>query len=77
MVEALADGTTRPLADTTDYARLAAMTDEEIEANALADDNPSMTEQALARLRRFSDPKQIRRRLRLTGEEWTGRVVPG
>jgi putative transcriptional regulator len=67
MVEILGDGTTRPLVDTTDYARLAAMSDEEIEANALADeDNPPLTEQGLARLRRVPDPKRIRERLRLT-----------
>lgn len=69
MVEVLDDGAARPLADSTDYARLAAMTDEETEANALADqDNPPLTDQDLARLRRVPGPKRIRRRLRLTDE---------
>ena len=74
MVEILGDGTARPLVDSTDYARLAAMTDEEIEANALADeDNPPLSRQDLARLRRPPDPKRIRERLQLTQEQFADR----
>lgn len=51
VVEILADGSTRPLADTTDDARLAAMIEDE-EANALSDpDNPPFTDEELAGLR--------------------------
>jgi hypothetical protein len=48
------DGSTRPYVSPTktDWARLASMTEEEIEANALSDpDNPPMTEEELARMR--------------------------
>lgn len=52
VVELLPDGSTRPFEDKTDWARLDAMTEEEIEANALADeDNPPLTEEELARMR--------------------------
>ena len=74
MVEIRGDGTTRPLVDTTDYARLAAMTDAEIEANALADeDNPPLSRHDLARLRRPPNPKRIRERLQLTQEQFAER----
>jgi len=60
MVEVLPDGSTRPLADRTDWARLQAMTNEEIEANALADpDNPPMTPEELARLKPVPEPKPV------------------
>ena len=71
MVEELADGSTRPLQDHTDWARLAAMTEEEIEANALADpDNPPLTDEELARMRPVPQPRRIRERLKLTQEEF-------
>ncbi len=71
MVEELADGSTRPLEDRTDWARLAAMTEEEIEANALADpDNPPLTDEELARLRPVPHPRRIRERLQLTQEQF-------
>jgi hypothetical protein len=53
-VRVLLDGSTIPhvSAGGTDWARLKAMTEEEIEANALADpDNPPMTPEELARMR--------------------------
>jgi hypothetical protein len=37
VVEVMEDGSTRPLEDRTDWARVNAMAEEEIEANALSD----------------------------------------
>ncbi|MGI8474934.1 MAG: helix-turn-helix domain-containing protein [Thermomicrobiales bacterium] len=66
------DGTTQPLEDHTDWARVNAMTEEEIEANALADeDNPPMTAEELARMRRVPNPRAIRERLHLTQEQFS------
>jgi len=74
IVQVLADGTTRPLADRTDWKRLEAMTEEEIEANASADvDNPPLTEEQLARMRPVPNPKEIRRRLNMTQEQFAAR----
>ena len=70
----MTDGTTRPLGSRTDCRRLAAMTDEEIEANARADsDNPPLTSEELARMRPVPNPKWIRRRLGLTQEQFSAR----
>lgn len=70
-VQVMPDGTTQPLEDRTDWTRLAAMTEEEIEANALADpDNPPLTPDELARMRRVPDPAAIRARLGLTQEQF-------
>jgi putative transcriptional regulator len=74
VVQVLEDGSTRELEDRTDYARLAAMTEEELEANAFADpDNPPMTAEELARMRPVPNPKLIRQRLRLTQEQFAAR----
>ena len=74
IVQVVPDGTTRALEDRTDWARLAAMTEEEIEANALADvDNPPLTAEALARLRPVPNPREIRRRLNMTQEQFAAR----
>ena len=71
VVEILPDGTTRPLEDTTDWVRLDAMTEEEIEANALSDpDNPPLTDEELARLQRVPNPKEIRQKLHMTQEQF-------
>ncbi len=71
VVEELPDGSTRPLPDRTDWARLEAMTEEEIEANALSDpDNPPLTPEELARMRRVPDPRRIRERLKLAQEQF-------
>ena len=71
VVEILPDGTTRPLEDTTDWVRLDAMTEEEIEANALSDpDNPPLTDEELARLQRVPNPKEIRQKLHMTHEQF-------
>lgn len=75
-VQVMPDGSTRPYVSPTktDWARLAAMTEEEIEANALADpDNPPITPEELARMRVFPHPKRIREKLKLTQEEFSER----
>lgn len=60
--------------DQTDWAYLAAMTDEEAEANALADpDNPPMTEEQFRTAPRMPRVKVIRRALGLTQEEFSAR----
>ncbi len=74
MVRVMPDGSIRPLEDRTDWARVMAMTEEEIEANALADpDNPPMTADELARVRPGWTPKAIRERFNLTQEEFAAR----
>lgn len=74
LVQVLEDGSTRPLENHTDWARVDAMTDEEVEANALSDpDNPPLTAEQLARLKPVPNPKQIRQRLHLTQEQFAAR----
>jgi putative transcriptional regulator len=71
VVQVMPDGSTQPIEDRTDWARLEAMTEEEIEANALSDpDNPPLTDEELARMRRVPDPERIRTRLGLTQAEF-------
>lgn len=71
VVQVMPDGSTRPIEDRTDWARLEAMTEEEIEANALSDpDNPPLTDEELARMRRVPDPERIRWQLGLTQAEF-------
>ncbi|TWF56489.1 helix-turn-helix domain-containing protein [Neorhizobium alkalisoli] len=58
--------------DQTDWAYLDAMTDAEVEANALADpDNPPRTSEELRAAPRMPQVKVIRRALRLTQEEFS------
>ena len=72
VVEELPDGSTRPIESRTDWARLEAMTEEEIEANALSDpDNPPLTDEELARMRPAPNPRRIRERLKLTQEQFS------
>ena len=75
LVQVLPDGTMRPFPpDQTDWATLRAMTDEEIDAAALADpDNPPITPELQARLKRVPQVKVTRRALRLTQEEFSAR----
>ena len=74
VVQVFPDGSTRPIESRTDWARLEAMTEEEIEANALSDpDNPPLTPEELARMRHVPDPRSIRERLKLTQEEFATR----
>ncbi|MFN8675173.1 MAG: hypothetical protein U0Z70_02230 [Thermomicrobiales bacterium] len=63
------DGTLRPMVDKTDRARLDAMSEAEIEANALSDpDNPPMTEEELARLKPVLSSRRVRAKLHLSRE---------
>ena len=75
VVQVLPDGTTRPFPpDQTDWDALRAMTDEEIHAAALADpDNPPITPERQARLKRVPQVKVMRRALGLTQEEFSTR----
>ena len=60
--------------DQTDRVALHAMTDEQINAAALADpDNPPITPERQARLRRVPQVKVMRRALGLTQEEFSAR----
>ena len=55
----------------TDWTRIEALTGEQALQNALADpDNPPLTDNQLARLRRVPDPQEIRQRLGLTQREF-------
>jgi putative transcriptional regulator len=74
VVQVLEDGSTRALEDRTDYARLTAMSEAEIEANALSDsDNPPMTQEELDHMRPVPNPELIRQRLGLTQEQFAAR----
>ena len=55
----------------TDWARVLAMTEEELHQNALNDpDNPPLTDEQLARMRRVPNPQEIREHLGLTQREF-------
>ena len=72
VVQIMSDGSTQPVQDNTDWARVDAMSDEELEANALSDpDNPPLTEDELAILRREPSAKVVRSHLNLTQEEFS------
>lgn len=72
LVQVLPDGTTRPLIDNTDWARVDAMTDEEVLAAALSDpDAQPLTPERLSKMRRVPRAKTLRRALRLTQEEFS------
>jgi putative transcriptional regulator len=56
----------------TDWTRIAALTGEQALQNALADpDNPPLTDDQLARMRRVPDPQEIRQQLGLTQREFS------
>ena len=73
-VQVSPDGSTKPLDDKTDWARLRAMTDEEVTAAALSDPDalPKTTKQ-LRSARRVPRAKTLRRALALTQEEFAAR----
>ena len=72
VVQIMPDGSTQPIESRTDWARLDAMTEEEIEANALSDpDNPPISDEELKRFRRVPNPQLIRAGLNLTQEEFS------
>ena len=71
LVQVCPDGTTRPLPDKTDWARLDVMTDGEVEAATLADpDAQPLTEEQLARFERVPNVKAIREKLRLSQRQF-------
>jgi putative transcriptional regulator len=73
-VEILPDGSTRPSVDKTDWARVDAMTDDEVMAAALSDpDAQPLTEEQLGRMKQTPRAKIIRRALHLTQEEFAAR----
>jgi putative transcriptional regulator len=74
LVEVLPDGTTRLLPDRTGWARIDAMTDEEVHAAARADPGARpMTPGEMAKARRAPRVKTLRRVLGLTQEEFAAR----
>jgi putative transcriptional regulator len=74
LIQVLPDGTTRPLEDKTDWKRLAAMSEEEVQAAALADpDAQPLTAVYRARMKRVPRIKTLRRALRLTQEDFAAR----
>jgi putative transcriptional regulator len=74
LVEVLPDGTTRPLPERTDWSRVDAMTDEEIYAAAMADpDARPMTPEEMAKAKRVSRVRTLRRALGLSQEEFAAR----
>lgn len=71
-LQVMPDGTTRPYVSKTDWARLDAMTEEEIEANALSDpDNPPLTDEELADMWSPYEARQMRARLNMTQQEFS------
>lgn len=74
LVVVMPDGTTRPLPDTADWSEVDGLTDEQIEAAALADPDaqPSSAE-ALTRARQGPPPRVVRLRLKLSREVFCSR----
>ena len=73
-VQVSPDGSTKPLEDKTDWARLRAMTNEEVTVAALSDpDVLPRTPKQLRSARRVSRAKTLRRALALTQEEFAAR----
>jgi putative transcriptional regulator len=71
IVQVLPDGSTKPLEDKTDWARLRAMTDHEVTAAAMADpDARPVKPDRLRTARRVPRTKTLRRALGLTQEEF-------
>jgi putative transcriptional regulator len=75
LVQVLPDGSTRPFpSDSTDWEALRGMTDGEINAAALSDpDNPPLTSERQARLKRVPQVKVMRRAMGLTQEDFSAR----
>jgi putative transcriptional regulator len=74
IVQVLPDGSTKPLDDKTDWARLRAMTDQEVNAAAMSDpDAQPMTSDQLRTARRVPRTKTLRRTLSMTQEEFAMR----
>jgi putative transcriptional regulator len=76
IVQIMPDGSQRPLEDKTDWARVHAMTEEEAHANALSDpDNPPISDEELEKFRRVPNPREIRKKLHMTQEEFASRFA--
>jgi putative transcriptional regulator len=74
LVQVLPNGSTKPIEDKTDWARLRAMTDEEVTSAAMSDpDARPMTPEQLRTARRVPRTKTLRRALALTQEEFAAR----
>lgn len=74
-VRVLSDGSVEPMPEgKSDWAKLDAMTDEEIQAAARSDpDNPPKEDYPPGRLKRIPRTKTMRRVMRLTQEEFSAR----
>ena len=74
LVQVLPDGSAKPLEDETDWARLRAMTDDEVTAAAISDpDAQPTTPEQLRATRRVPRTKTLRRAMALTQEEFAVR----
>ena len=74
IVQVLPDGTIKPSEDKTDWARLQAMTDEQVTAAAMDDpDARPMTPEQRRRAQRMPRTKILRRALAMTQEEFATR----
>jgi len=74
LVQVLPDGSTKPIEDKTDWARLRAMTDAEVTSAAMRDpDARPMTPEQLRTACRVPRTKTLRRALALTQEEFAAR----
>lgn len=71
IVQVMPDGSVGPMKDDTEWERLKAMTDEEIELAARSDpDNPPLTDEELQQFEQVPDIKTIREHLHLSQEEF-------
>lgn len=74
LVQVLPGGSTRPLPDRTDWERVRAMTDEEVEAAARTDpDTIPLSVEERARMQRLPRVKVIRQALGMTQEEFASK----
>ncbi len=77
-VQVFPDGSTRPLERQTDWTYFDSLTEDEIEANALADpDNPPISDEELTHFRHVPNPRAIRERLGLSQEQFAERFSTG
>ncbi len=69
--QVMADGSKQVIEDKTDWARVNAMSEDDIEAAALADaDNLPLSDAELKKLRPVPNPKEIRQRLKMTQKQF-------
>lgn len=71
VVQIMPDGSKIYMHSQTNWVRLKNMTEEKIEANALSDpDNLPLSDEQLKRFKRVPNPKEIRKKLHLTQEQF-------